>query len=322
MFRGSPGLTADQLADIGSIMGGDFNANTRESLTQYLFTVPSEDLDVALHIEALRMRARARPTPQGMGATSAAPSSRKWRRTCPTPATCCIEAAGAHVRRHALRTRCAGHAAVLRQDHARAMLKSFHDTWYAPNNAILVIVGNVDPQATLTEGAAAVRRHPGEEAAAQAAGAAATGSAPPPSRVDTDRPNGTLMIAMRVPGLHSPDFPALEVLADVLSSHRFDLYGLVPQGKAIGAEFALDPLPQAGLAYAVMSFPAGDDPKALEAEVRAILAACGAGRRAAGAGRGGQAAGACGRPSSRRTPSRTRLGLGGRRGALRPGLAR
>src|ERR1700722_3845300 len=55
MFRGSTGLSADQLADIGSIMGGNFNANTRESVTQYLFTVPSEDLDVALHIEALRM---------------------------------------------------------------------------------------------------------------------------------------------------------------------------------------------------------------------------------------------------------------------------
>src|ERR1700743_1339673 len=53
MFRGSPGLTADQLADIGSVMGGNFNANTRESVTQYLFTVPSEDLDVALRIEAV-----------------------------------------------------------------------------------------------------------------------------------------------------------------------------------------------------------------------------------------------------------------------------
>ena len=28
MFRGSPGLSADQLADIGSAMGGNFNANT------------------------------------------------------------------------------------------------------------------------------------------------------------------------------------------------------------------------------------------------------------------------------------------------------
>src|SRR5256885_8485750 len=56
MFGGSPGLTADQLANIGSIMGGNFNANTRENLTQYLFTVPAEDLDLALHIESIRMR--------------------------------------------------------------------------------------------------------------------------------------------------------------------------------------------------------------------------------------------------------------------------
>src|SRR5579862_1265989 len=57
MFRGSPGLTADQLASIGAVMGGNFNANTRESLTQYLYTVPADDCDVALHIEALRMQA-------------------------------------------------------------------------------------------------------------------------------------------------------------------------------------------------------------------------------------------------------------------------
>jgi zinc protease len=91
--------------------------------------------------------------------------------------------------------------------------------------------------------------------------------------VDTDQPVGTQMIALRTPGLDSADFPALEVLSDVLSSHRFDLYGLVPRGKAIDAEFSLDPLPQAGLAYAEVSFAAGADPKALERDVRSILRA-------------------------------------------------
>src|ERR1700757_1797545 len=49
MFRGSPGLSADQLADIGSLMGGNFNADTRQAVTQYLYTVPADDLDIALH---------------------------------------------------------------------------------------------------------------------------------------------------------------------------------------------------------------------------------------------------------------------------------
>jgi zinc protease len=56
MFRGSPGLSAAQLSSIAAAMGGDFDADTQQTVTQYFFTVPSEDLDIALHIESLRMR--------------------------------------------------------------------------------------------------------------------------------------------------------------------------------------------------------------------------------------------------------------------------
>jgi zinc protease len=55
MFRGSPSLSAEQLADITAAMGGMFDANTHQVVTQYFFIVPSEDLDVTLHIEAIRM---------------------------------------------------------------------------------------------------------------------------------------------------------------------------------------------------------------------------------------------------------------------------
>ena len=46
------------------ILGGDFNANTREGMTQYLFTVPAEDAaDVRelLRGEARAFRARRTP---------------------------------------------------------------------------------------------------------------------------------------------------------------------------------------------------------------------------------------------------------------------
>src|SRR6185312_2155941 len=149
MFRGSPGLTADQLADIGSVMGGNFNANTRESVTQYLFTVPAEDLDVALHVEATRMR--------GLN-----DSAGEWKRErgaieqevaqdLSDPEYILYEKMRAHMfagtpyAHDALGTRPSFDGTTA------GMLQQFHDRWYAPNNAILVIAGDVDPKTTLLE---------------------------------------------------------------------------------------------------------------------------------------------------------------------------
>jgi zinc protease len=269
MFRGSPGLSADQLANIGSIMGGDFNANTRESLTQYLYTVPSEDLDVALHIEALRMSGVTDSQEEWDHERGAIEQEVAQDLSDPGYVLYSklrgIEFAGTPYAFDALGTRPSFEKTTA------VMLKQFHDQWYAPNNALLIIVGNVDPAATLTQVKALFEGIPRKTLPARnpidLQPVKATSFT-----VDTDRPEGTQMIAFRVPGLNSPDTPALEVLSDVLSSRRFALYGLVPQGKAVGAEFVVDPLPRAGLAYAVVSFPGGADHKALETEVRAILA--------------------------------------------------
>jgi zinc protease len=269
MFRGSPGLTADQLADIGSIVGGEFNANTREDLTQYLFTVPAEDLDVALHIEALRMRA-ALNTPAEWSQERGA-IEQEVAQDLSEPSYVLFAKlrarmfAGAPYEHDALGTRPSF------QKTTAAMLKRFHQSWYAPNNAILVIAGDVELGATLTLVQQLFADIPAKKLPPKPA-VHLRAVQPTSFTVETDRPSGTLMLALRTPGPRDADFAALEVLADVLSNRRFDLYGLVPQGRALSAEFGLDPLPQAGLAYAALSFTSAEDPKALESEVRAILA--------------------------------------------------
>ncbi len=270
MFRGSPGLSADQLAALGSAMGGAFNANTRESLTQYLYTVPAEDLDVALHIEAIRMGGVLDSAADWEHERGAIEQEVAQDLSSPQYVLYAkLRAAlfsGTPYEHDALGTR-----ESFDKTDAQA-LKHFYDTWYAPNNAILVIVGNVDPSKTLVTVKELFGEIPRKKLPARPAVKLEPVHADRIS-VDTDRPNGTQMLAIRLPGLDSPDFPALELLADVLDSQRFALYGLVPQGKAIAAGFSLDPLPRAGMAYAAVSFTSGTDPEALDHDIRDILAA-------------------------------------------------
>jgi len=268
MFRGSPGLSADQLATIGSFMGGNFNANTRESVTQYLFTVPAEDLDVALHVEAARMRG-VLDTDEGWNQERGA-IEQEVARDLSSPFYVLYARlraqmfAGTPYEHDALGTRPSFDKTTA------AMLRHFHDIWYAPNNAVLVVVGDVDPRTTLAEvgklfGTIKPKPLPARPRIVLQPLRAAS------LTMETDSPSAIQVVAMRMAGMDSADFPALEVLSDILNNHRAALYGLVPSGKATDAEFVLDPLPQAGLGYAVVSFSPGGDAKAIERDVRAIL---------------------------------------------------
>jgi zinc protease len=270
MFRGSPGLTADQLANIGSVMGGNFNANTRENLTQYLFTVPSEDLDVALHIEATRMQglnSDEKDWDQERGAISqevaqdlSSPGYLLFSRLRE------IMFAGTPYEHDALGTRPSF------EKTSAADLKAFYDRWYAPNNAILVVAGNLDPQATLAKITELFGSIPRKTLSAHPAINPQPIAPAAPISIPTDQPNASFLLAMRMPGLESEDFPALEVLSDVLNSDRGDLYALVPEGKALAAGFSLDPLPKVGMGYASIAYAPDADPKAAETELRNVLA--------------------------------------------------
>ena len=143
MFRGSPGLSADQLSDIIALMGGMFNADTQETVTQYFFTVPTEDLDVALHIEAIRMRGvldSERLWKQEKGAIE-----QEVTRDLSDPEYVFYTKLVASMFKGTPYAHTPLGTVSSFEKTTGTMLKAFHNTWYVPNNAILVIAGNVIP---------------------------------------------------------------------------------------------------------------------------------------------------------------------------------
>jgi zinc protease len=236
MFRGSPGLSADQLADIGSLMGGDFNANTREGLTQYLFTVPAADLDIALHIEATRM-AGVLDSKQGWDQERGA-IEQEVAQDLSNPEYVlydklrAIMFSGTPYAHDALGTRPSF------EKTSAEMLKRFYDTWYAPNNAILIIVGDFDPPATLAK----IRDMFGRISAKHLPARPRVRLRPVQLislHLDTDQPTGTELLAISLDPLPQASL----VYSEVSFPMGADPAALEAEVRAILAKVAKDGVP-------------------------------------------------------------------------------
>ena len=269
MFRGSSGLSADQLAGIIAAMGGDFGADTQQTLTQYFFTVPSDDLSIALHMEAIRMQsllAEQKLWDQERGAIE-----QEVAQDLSNPTyvfyTKLLERmfSGTPYAHDPLGTRPSFDKTT------GAMLRNFHEEWYVPNNAILIITGDVEPEKALGEVRTFFEEIPSRSLPHRPE-VKFQPMKPDTITMDTDLPYGLAILAYRLPGFDSPDYAASQILADVLASQRGDLYALVPEGKALDAEFSMNTLPKASSAYAMMVFPPGGDGIALIKKAKEIIA--------------------------------------------------
>ena len=268
MFRGSPGLSSAQLSNLIAAMGGHFNAATQQTATQYFFTVPASDLEIALNIESVRMRdvlstealwkQERGAIEQEVAQDLSNPQYLFYSRLLS------VMFAGTPYAHDALGTRPSFKKTTGK------MLKDFHQNWYAPNNAILVIVGDVDPTAAL----ATIKRlfEPIPRRPVPNRPRIQLQPVKPTSiEIDSDLPYGLAAVAYRLPGYDDPDFAAGVVLADALDSRRGELYGIAAEGKALAAGFDALALPKAGFAYAHAIFPQGQDSSKLIAEMKQII---------------------------------------------------
>jgi zinc protease len=270
MFRGSPGLSAEQLADLTAAMGGIFDADTQQTVTQYFFAVPAAELEVALHIEAIRMRGvldTERLWRQERGAIE-----QEVARDLSDPEYVMYTHLLADMFQGTPYAHTPLGTKVSFDKTTGPMLKKFYDDWYAPNNAILVVAGKVDPHKTL----AAIKKLFGpipKKNLPPRVPIHLRPVTPAMIRLKTDSPYGLVLVSMRMPGFNSPDYAAARVLATVLNSQRGNLYDLAATGKALATGFASSPLPQTGLGYAVAAFPKGGQAQTLLRQVKEVLAA-------------------------------------------------
>jgi zinc protease len=270
LFRGCTGITADQTSAVFAQLGGDGDADTEQNITQYFSTVPAQDLDVALRLYAGCMQKA--DDDQGQWDQERGAIEQEVARDLSNPTYNFLTRlnqdlfAGTPYSTDALGTKASFDATTGK------MLADFYDKWYGPNNAILVVVGDVDPDTTLASiktiygpiPKRAIGEHPKIELQPVKAES---------FTIDSNLPYTLAFLAYRFPGTDSPDYAAARILADALASQRGDLYALVPQGKALAAEFGLaESYPKASVGYALGALPANADSASILTEMRQIIA--------------------------------------------------
>lgn len=228
MFRGSTGLDRDQLAELGALLGGFYNASTTETVTRYTYTVPRDNLGVVLRSEALRMRGLT--LDEADWAQERGAIEQEVSRDLSSPFYNYLSQAqailfqGTPYEHDALGTR----PSFDRTD--AALLRRFYERWYAPNNAILVIAGDVQPDQALSDVQAAfgdIPRRPIPEHQT----ISVQPVQPRTLALTTDYSIGLVALAYRMPGLRGPDAAAADILGDVLGSPRSALQGLSRPGR-------------------------------------------------------------------------------------------
>ena len=280
MFKGTPNAGPGEFNRRVAAAGGRDNAFTSRDYTAYFQQVPEHKLGEMMQLEADRMRHLTLDPAEFAQEVRVVMEERRLR-TEDQPQSLLFEQLTATAFQvHPYRVPIIGWMNDL-ENLAPADARSWYDNWYAPNNATVVVVGDVDHQAVF----ALAAQHYGPLQAR-----------PLPVRKPQDEPPqlGTrrlsvkapadlplLMMAYKVPVIRhveqDVDPYALEILAAVLAGHdaaRFSTSLVRRQQLAVEAEADYDSTARGpGIFYLRASPSEGKSVSELEAGLRAEIAA-------------------------------------------------
>ena len=275
MFRGSEHVKPQEHMRLIGLVGGISNAFTSFDETVYHDTLPATSAEMALWLEADRM-ASFKVSPD-IFRTERLVVAEEWRWRQNQPYGTLFEEILPEVfKTHSYRWAPIGNMTQLLASNT-GELQAFFNKYYIPNNAVLVVTGNIDvPKAKqqiadyfgwIPQGAAFDRASPKEAAADRGAARKEVNMRVPLSRV---------VISYRMPPIVSDDQDALGILLSILGQGQSSRLSrtLVSNDtpSCISAEAWAEPLEDGGVMAVDATLLQGKDPSAVEKILREQVA--------------------------------------------------
>ncbi len=219
MFEGSAGVPRGMHDKIVEGRGGKLNASTSEDWTRYFELMPSSELAVTLYLEADRMKSlhidqeafenqRKVVQEEYRMRVDNAPYIKGYFRLME------LVYEGYHPYSHP------AIGSMQELDAAKIeWVQSFHKRWYGPNNAVLVVAGDIDTaqaKALIHKYFDGVAKIPAPIKELPPFAGRATPTGPEPV-MDPNARTGATMLAWSIPPDHTKEHYALEIAAAVLS---------------------------------------------------------------------------------------------------------
>jgi zinc protease len=219
MFKGTPTHGPRQFARLVEQNGGQDNAFTSQDVTSYYVNIAADRLDLVLDLEADRMQHLLLDAKEIESERQVVIEERRTRTEDDPGGYLGEEVSSIAFKAHPYGYPIIGWMEDLRRITPEE-IRAFYRTYYVPNNALVVAVGDFDAPRTLEKIRARF-------------GAIPRGPDPPPVHAVEPPTNGERRVVVRkqaqlpivyvgyhAPNHRSPDAPALEVLSAVLAGGR------------------------------------------------------------------------------------------------------
>ena len=251
MFQGSENVSKAEHLTLVESIGGEGNATTWLDRTNYFATVPAEWVELILWMEADRLATLLTALDQENldNQRDVVKNEKRSSYDNQPYGSAYIELfALAYPKGHPYHHPTIGSMEDL-DAASLADVRSFFETWYAPNNAVLTVVGDIDE----SEIVAAVERHFGAIPANPSIPAHPDLSLAAPlggeiRKTIRDRvPEARVHFAFRAPVLSAPLVPAVEIATQILAGGKGSrLYRRLVRDEQVAQDVSLSLLPFAG----------------------------------------------------------------------------